>query len=86
MILLQNSPEFVYAFLGASYLGAISTMANSLFTYAEVVKQATSSKSKIIITQSCLVNKVKDYAFENGVKIVCIDPAPEDCVNFSELI
>lgn len=37
MILLPNCPEFVFAFIGASYLGAISTMANPLFTPAEVV-------------------------------------------------
>ncbi|XP_015080149.1 4-coumarate--CoA ligase 2 [Solanum pennellii] len=86
MILLPNSPEFVYAFLGASYLGAISTMANPLFTSAEVVKQAKASNAKIIVTQSCHVNKVKDYALENGVNIVCIDSAPEGCVHFSELI
>ncbi|WMV35208.1 hypothetical protein MTR67_028593 [Solanum verrucosum] len=86
MILLPNSPEFVYAFLGASYLGAISTMANPLFTSAEVVKQAKASNAKIIVTQACHVNKVKDYALENDVKIVCIDSAPEGCVHFCELI
>ena len=72
MILLPNSPEFVFAFMGASYLGAISTMANPLFTPAEVVKQAKASSAKIIITQSCFVGKVKDYASENDVKVICI--------------
>ncbi|CAN4098458.1 unnamed protein product [Withania somnifera] len=86
MILLPNSPEFVFAFLGASYLGAISTMANPLFTPAEVVKQAKASNAKIIVTQACHVNKVNDYASENDVQIVCIDSAPEGCVHFSELI
>lgn len=87
MILLPNSPEFVFTFLGASYLGAISTMANPLFTQAEVVKQAKASNAKLIITQGCNLDKVKVYAFENDVKVICIDDAPpEGCLHFSDLI
>ncbi|XP_055826287.1 4-coumarate--CoA ligase 2-like [Solanum dulcamara] len=91
MILLPNSPEFIFAFLGASYLGGISTMANPLFTQAEVVKQAKASNAKLIITQECNFNKVKDYAFENDVKIICIDDSSsralmEGCLYFSDLI
>ncbi|CAK9146281.1 unnamed protein product [Ilex paraguariensis] len=85
MILLPNSPEFVFAFLGASYRGAISTMANPFFTPAEVIKQAKASNSKMIITQSSYVEKVKDFASQNGVKIICIDSPPEGCLPFSEL-
>ncbi|KAK4414048.1 4-coumarate--CoA ligase 1 [Sesamum alatum] len=87
MILLPNSPEFVFAFLGASYIGAVSTTANPFFTPAEVVKQAKASKAKIIITQACYVEKVRDYARENGVKVVCIDGPPADsgCLEFSQL-
>ncbi|KAM3204351.1 4-coumarate-CoA ligase 2 [Capsicum annuum] len=90
MILLPNSPEFVFFFLGASYVGAISTMANPMFTQAEVVKQAKASKAKLIITQECNLDKVKDYAFENDVKVICIDESsgdlPEGCLHFSNLI
>ncbi|CAI9280679.1 unnamed protein product [Lactuca saligna] len=86
MILLPNSAEFVYSFFGASYLGAISTMANPFFTAAEITKQAKASSAKIIITQSAHVPKVRDFASENSVKIVCIDSAPEGCLHYSELI
>ncbi|XP_060172731.1 4-coumarate--CoA ligase 2-like [Lycium barbarum] len=90
MILLPNSPEFVFTFLGASYLGAISTTANPLFTREEVVKQAKASNAKLIITQECNLDKVKDYAFENDVKVICIDDSsgasPEGCLHFSNLI
>ncbi|KAA8540582.1 hypothetical protein F0562_024499 [Nyssa sinensis] len=85
MILLQNSPEFIFAFLGASYRGANSTMANPFFTPAEVVKQAKASNAKIIITQASHVEKVKDYATQNDVKVMCIDSPPEGCLHFSEL-
>nr|XP_043618124.1 4-coumarate--CoA ligase 2-like [Erigeron canadensis] len=85
MILLPNSPEFVYSFMGASYLGAISTMANPFFTAAEIIKQVKASNSKIIITQSAHISKVKDYASDNSIKLVCIDSAPEGCLHFSEL-
>ncbi|KAI3504508.1 hypothetical protein L1887_26034 [Cichorium endivia] len=85
MILLPNSPEFVFAFLGASFIGAMSTMANPFFTSAEIIKQAKASGAKIIITQSAHVAKVKDFASENSIKVVCIDSAPEECLHFSEL-
>ncbi|KAJ0890606.1 putative acid--thiol ligase [Helianthus annuus] len=59
MILLPNSPEFVYSFFGASYLGAVSTMANPFFTSAEIIKQAKASNAKIIVTQASHVPEVE---------------------------
>ncbi|KAL3532833.1 hypothetical protein ACH5RR_006354 [Cinchona calisaya] len=85
MLLLQNSPEFVFAFLGASYLGAMSTTANPFYKPAEIEKQAKASKVKLIITQACYVEKVKDLAKENNVKIICTDSPQEGCLHFSEI-
>nr|QLM00647.1 4-coumarate-CoA ligase 2 [Ziziphora clinopodioides subsp. bungeana] len=92
MILLPNSPEFVFAFLGASYIGAVSTMANPYFTPAEVVKQAKASNAKLVITQACHVSKVNGYASDNGVRVVLVGPPPptsagaEDYLKFSDLV
>ncbi|KAE8667182.1 4-coumarate--CoA ligase 1 [Hibiscus syriacus] len=80
MILLPNTPEFVL-----SFLGAIATAANPFFTPAEIVKQAKASAAKIIITLASYVDKVKEFASDNDVKIMCIDSAPESCLRFSEL-
>ncbi|KAL2478980.1 4-coumarate--CoA ligase 2 [Forsythia ovata] len=86
MLLLPNSPEFVFAFMGASFSGAVSTMANPFFTATEVTKQAKASNAKLIITQACYVDKVRNYAEENGVKVICTDaPPPDGCLQFSEL-
>ncbi|KAL7139779.1 hypothetical protein ABFS83_09G075600 [Erythranthe nasuta] len=87
MLLLPNCPEFVFSFLGASYIGAISTMANPYFTPAEVIKQAKASGAKVIVTQASYVDKVRDYALEKRVRVVCTDAPPNDdyCVAFSEL-
>ncbi|XP_027070947.1 4-coumarate--CoA ligase 2-like [Coffea arabica] len=85
MLLLQNSPEFAFALLGASYRGAMSTTANPFYKPAEIEKQAKASKAKLIITQSCYVEKVMDFAKENNVKIMCTDAPPEGCLHFSEL-
>ncbi|GFP90040.1 4-coumarate--coa ligase 1 [Phtheirospermum japonicum] len=87
MLLLPNSPEFVYAFLGASYIGAVSTMANPYFTPAEVIKQAKASQAKLIVTQACYVDKVSDYASVNAVKVMCIDEPPPnpEILRFSDL-
>ncbi|XP_057969213.1 4-coumarate:CoA ligase 1-like [Malania oleifera] len=85
MILLQNSPEFVFAFLGASYRGAVTTTANPFYTPAEIAKQATASRARLIITLATYADKVKDFAKENDVKVVCVDSPPEWCLHFSEL-
>ncbi|KAI3498936.1 hypothetical protein L1887_34724 [Cichorium endivia] len=63
----------------------MSTMAIPFFTSAEIIKQAKASGAKIIITQSTHVAKVKDFASENSIKVVCIDSDPEECLHFSEL-
>ncbi|GMH17809.1 hypothetical protein Nepgr_019650 [Nepenthes gracilis] len=86
MLLLQNCPEFVFGFLGASFLGAVSTTANPLCTPAEIEKQARASIARIIVTQSAFSEKVRKYGEENDVKIMVIDsPVPEGCLHFSEL-
>ncbi|KAI3917597.1 hypothetical protein MKW98_021359 [Papaver atlanticum] len=88
MLLLQNCPEFIFSFLGASMLGAVSTTANPFYTQAEIFKQFNSSKTKLIITQSQYVDKLRDSS-ENAPKIgedfivVTIDDPPENCIHFS---
>ena len=74
MLLLPNSPEFVFAFLGASHRGAITTAANPFFTPSEIAKQAKASKAKLLITQACYYDKVKDL----DVKLVFVDSLPHD--------
>lgn len=83
MVLLPNSPEFVFAFLGASFRGAATTTANPFYTAAEIHKQAVAAGARLVVTQSCHVEKVRGL---EGVKIVCTDsPVPEGCTHFSEL-
>ncbi|KDP36410.1 hypothetical protein JCGZ_08679 [Jatropha curcas] len=85
MLLLQNSPEFVFAFLGASFRGAISTTANPFYTPAEIKKQLTASKAQLVITQAVYAEKVKQFAKDSDIKVMTIDSPPEDCLHFSEL-
>ncbi|XP_054807847.1 4-coumarate--CoA ligase CCL1-like isoform X2 [Prosopis cineraria] len=84
MLLLQNCPQFVFAFLGASYLGATVTTANPFFTPAEIAKQATASKTQLIITQSSLADKVTDLARDSDIQVMCIDETT-DFLLFSDL-
>lgn len=86
MLLLHNSPEFVFSFLGASHIGAIITTANPLFPAEDIAKQVLASKCNLIITESKYVEKIKDSAGENRTKIICTDTGPEGCLNFSELL
>ncbi|XP_008789675.2 4-coumarate--CoA ligase 2-like [Phoenix dactylifera] len=86
LILLRNSPEFVLAFLGASFRGAVATTANPLYTPDEIHKQAAASGACLIITESTHVHKVRAFAAERGITIVCVDDTPEGCRHFSELL
>lgn len=86
MILLRNSPEFVLAFLGASFRGAVATTANPFYTPAEIHKQAAASGAGLIVTESAHVEKVRAFAEERGITIVCVDGPPEGCHHFSDLL
>ncbi|CAL5187500.1 unnamed protein product [Lathyrus oleraceus] len=85
MILLQNSAEFVLSFIAASMIGAVATTANPFYTTAEIFKQITASKTKLIITQAMYVDKLRPNE-ENGdfdFKVITIDEPPVNCLHFS---
>ncbi|CAN8275877.1 unnamed protein product [Cochlearia groenlandica] len=85
MILLQNSPEFVFSFMGASMIGAVSTTANPFYTWQELHKQLLSSRAKLIITHSQYVDKLKNIVDKDDVITVITtdEPTPENCIPFS---
>ncbi|KAI3457869.1 hypothetical protein Pfo_014532 [Paulownia fortunei] len=90
MVLLQNCAEFVFTFMGASMIGAVTTAANPFCTTKEIFKQFNASKSKLIITQSQYVDKLRE-AGDNSPKlgedfsVITIDDPPEGCLHFSVL-
>ncbi|WOK95024.1 4-coumarate--CoA ligase 1-like [Canna indica] len=88
MILLRNSPEFVIAFLAASFRGAVATTANPFYTSGEIYKQASGAGVRLIITESCYVDKIRDFAGEGGITIVTVGdgPAPDGCRSFADLL
>lgn len=91
MLVLRNSHQFALTFLGASYRGAVVTTANPFYTSSELAKQATATKTKLIVTQSAYINKINEFAKINKIKIVCTDSSPasssdeESVVHFSVL-
>ncbi|WOK92669.1 putative 4-coumarate--CoA ligase 3 [Canna indica] len=88
MILLRNSPDFVLAFLAASHRGAVATTANPFYTPAEIHKQAEASGARLIVTESIYFDKIREFAQERGITVVCVDneDPPEGCHRFSELL
>ncbi|XP_042489827.1 4-coumarate--CoA ligase 2-like isoform X2 [Macadamia integrifolia] len=88
MVFLQNSPEFVFSFMGASMIGAIATTANPFYTQTEIFKQFRASGTKLIITQSQYVSKLRDSTDEfpkigEDFKVFTVDDPPENCFHFS---
>ncbi|KAJ7982680.1 4-coumarate--CoA ligase like [Quillaja saponaria] len=88
MILLQNCAEFVLSFIGGSMIGAVTSTANPFYSAAEIFKQLTASKAKLIITESQYVKKLRE-AGENYLKlgedfkVITIDNPPDNCLHFS---
>ncbi|KAL2921420.1 4-coumarate--CoA ligase 2 [Bienertia sinuspersici] len=88
MILLQNCPEFVFSFFGASMIGAICTPANPFYTPSEIFKQVKLSSAKMVITQSQFVDKLREndeFKIDEDFKVITIDNPPENCLHFSVL-
>ncbi|XWS58751.1 hypothetical protein CRYUN_Cryun08bG0060800 [Craigia yunnanensis] len=92
MILLQNCAEFVFCFMGASMVGAVSTMANPFYTSTEIFKQFKVAQAKLIVTQSQYVDKLKDTnnnenfpKIGEDFKVITIDDPPENCLPFTVL-
>ncbi|BFG23683.1 hypothetical protein CerSpe_099570 [Prunus speciosa] len=96
MILLQNCAEFVFAFMGASMIGAVTTTANPFYTAAEIFKQFKNSNAKLIITHSQFVDKLREAPADGAApdqnnylklgehfKVVTVDDPPENCLHFS---
>lgn len=83
MILLPNSPEFVFFFMASSMLGAVATTANPFYTAAEITKQLAASKAKLVVTLSAHVHKLDQ---QQGLKVVTVDEpaADENCMSFRE--
>ncbi|KAJ8752454.1 hypothetical protein K2173_004742 [Erythroxylum novogranatense] len=90
MILLQNCPEFVFAFMGASMIGAVTTTANPFYTSPEIFKQLSVSGAKLIITQSQYVDKLRDSQNHHpklgeDFTVITTDEPPENCLHFTVL-
>ncbi|CAH9070830.1 unnamed protein product [Cuscuta epithymum] len=90
MLLLHNCAEFVFSFMAASMIGAVTTTANPFYTKSEIFKQFNASKTKIIITQNMYVDKLRDSGdgypkIGEDFSVVTIDDPPESCLHFSVL-
>ncbi|KAG8059770.1 hypothetical protein GUJ93_ZPchr0002g23531 [Zizania palustris] len=97
MVLLQNCVEFVVAFFGVSFLGAVTTAANPFCTPQEIHKQFKASDAKLILTQATYVDKLRHEAFpristtagSDTLTVITIDDeahTPDDCLSFWGLI
>ncbi|BAT91202.1 hypothetical protein LR48_Vigan08g199000 [Vigna angularis] len=84
MILLPNSPEFVFTFMAVSMLGAVATTANPSYTAAELSKQLAISNAKLVVTLSAHVHKLNQQAQHHFFKVVTVDDPPENFSAFPE--
>lgn len=86
MVMLPNSPEFVFCFMGASMAGAVTTTVNPFYTPAEIFRQLAGSDAKLVVTQSQFADKLKESAEQLNFKVVTVDDPPPGCLHFSDLL
>ncbi|KAM0823892.1 hypothetical protein ACQ4PT_070563 [Festuca glaucescens] len=86
MNLVGNRLEFVISFLAAARLGAATTSAAMFSTHREIRRQAAATGVKLIVTDSCVVDKVRELAEEMRLTVVTINGKFDGCVEFQELI
>jgi len=86
MSLLRNCPEFAFAFLGAARLGAATTTANPFYTPHEIHRQAEAAGARLIVTEACAVEKVREFAAARGIPVVTVDGRFDGCAEFAEVV
>jgi 4-coumarate--CoA ligase len=86
MNLLRNCPEFAFVFLGAAGLGAATTTANPFYTPHEIHRQAAAAGAKVIVTEACAFQKVREFAAERSVPVVAVDGDFDGCLQFGDLM
>jgi len=86
MSLLRNCPEFAFSFLGAARLGAATTTANPFYTPHEIHRQAEAAGARLIVTEACAVEKVREFAAARGIPVVTVDGRFDGCAEFAEVI
>ena len=73
-----NVPFFAAAFHGILRIGAVATTVNALFTGADIAKQLTDSKAKLLITVSPLLEAALEGARKVGLsdeQVIVLDGA-----------
>ncbi|XP_058112045.1 4-coumarate--CoA ligase 1-like [Magnolia sinica] len=69
MILLENSPEFVFSFMGVSIIGLVTTATKPFYTVAKIYKKFSSFATKLVSTQSQYVIKLRDVVSIPGSSV-----------------
>lgn len=80
-LLAPNSSAFAVAFHGILRAGATATTVNALFTAADIAKQLTDSKAKLLVTVTALLTQAEEGAAAAGLSaedLVVLDGAGRD--------
>ncbi len=72
-LLLQNSPEFVFAFFASMKLGACVSLFNFRSGASEILTQQSIVRSEIIVYNSEYMSLVKKIAEQHDIKSLCVD-------------
>ena len=88
VMMLPDSPEFFYCFLGAMKIGAVPVAVNTLALPKDYAYFLNDSRAKVLVVHESLLSKIEPIRAELGFlrKIVVVGKAQEGTLSYSEIV
>ena len=88
VMVLPDSPEFFYCFLGAMKIGAVPVAVNTLASPKDYAYFLNDSRAKVLIVHDSFLSKIEPIKGEAKFlsKIVVVGNAPEDTFSYAHLV
>jgi benzoate-CoA ligase len=88
VMVLPDSPEFFYCFLGAMKIGAVPVAVNTLASPKDYAYFLNDSRARILIVHESFLSKVEPATAEAKLlrKIIVIGKAPEGTVSYADMV
>jgi benzoate-CoA ligase len=89
VILLHDTPEFLYSFFGAIKIGAVAVPLNTLLRPPEYEYILRDTRARVVIVDEALLGQIRDTVLrEPGTvsHVVVVGNAPPGCVSFHEAL
>jgi benzoate-CoA ligase len=89
LLLLEDSPEFLYCFFGTIKIGAIAVPTNTLLNAQDYAYLLNDTRARVVLVSNALLPKLREIPRERLRYLqhtVVVGQAVEGCLSFTELV